>query len=70
MRNWILYGRCIYCTEEFFNGSILPTILYNILSAIVDGNVKEEREYRGRLHGSFSGVGSDLITIMTLLLKY
>ena len=37
---------------------------------IVDGNMKEEREYRGRLYGSLSGVGSDLIIFMTLVLKY
>ena len=37
---------------------------------VVDGNVKEEREYRGRLYGLLSGVGSDLIIFMTLVLKY
>ena len=37
---------------------------------VVDGNMKEEREYRGRLYGSLSGVGSDLIIFMTLVLKY
>ena len=37
---------------------------------VVDDNVKEEREYRGRLYGSLSGVRSDLIMLMTLVLKY
>ena len=37
---------------------------------VVDGNVKEEREYSGRIYSSLSGVGSDLIIFMTLVLKY
>ena len=37
---------------------------------VVDGNVKEDKEYRGRLYGPLRGVGSDLIIFMTLLLKY
>ena len=37
---------------------------------VVDGNIKEEREYIGRLYGSLRGVGSDLIIFMTLVLKY
>ena len=37
---------------------------------VVDGNEKEDKEYRGILYGSLRGVGSDLIIFMTLLLKY
>ena len=37
---------------------------------VVDGIVKEEREYRDRLHSSLSGVGRDLIIYMTLVLTY
>ena len=46
------------------------TALRSFSIVVVDGNVKEEREYRGRLYGSLSGVGSDLIILMTLVLKY
>ena len=37
---------------------------------IVDCNMKEEMEYSGRLCDSLSGVGSNLIIFMTLVLKY
>ena len=37
---------------------------------VVDGNMKEEGEYRGGLYGSLSGAGSYFIIFMTLVLKY
>ena len=37
---------------------------------VVDGNVNEKMEYRGRLYGSLRAVESDLIIFMTLILKY
>ena len=46
------------------------TALRSFSMLVVDGNVKEEREYRGRLYGSLSGVVSDLIILMTLEFKY
>ena len=46
------------------------TALRSFSMVVVDGNVKEEREYRGRLYSSLSGVGIYLIIFMTLVLKY
>ena len=46
------------------------TALGNFSMVVVDGNVKEEREYIGRLYGSLSGVGSNLIIFMNLVLNY
>ena len=46
------------------------TALRSFSMVEVDGNVKEEMEYRGRLYGSLRGIGSDLIILMTLVLKY
>ena len=37
---------------------------------VVDGNVKEEIEYKVRLYGSLRGVGSDLVIFISLVLTY
>ena len=46
------------------------TALRSFSMVVVDGNMKEEREYSGRLYSSLSGIGSDLIIFMILVLKY
>ena len=53
-----------YISEDIF------IAMGNFSMVVVDGTVKEEKEYIGRLYGSLSGTGSDFIIIVTLVLIY
>ena len=46
------------------------TALRSFAMLYVEGNVKEEREYFGRLYGSLRGVGSDLIVYLTYSIEF
>ena len=57
-------------SNERFSSEDIFTALMSFSMVVVDGNVKEVKEYRGRLYGSLRGVGSDLIKFMALVMKY